>query len=589
MSPLFRDAAGHDRARELAALRVDEPLEPADAAWLDAHLTACDDCAAVAGAYDEDRLLFAALREAQPVPPRDLWARTAAAIDAESPASRPARRLFGLPVVTRAPAAAVATVSLVPIAAVTAVAVLVGSGFLNGSPVVPLTAGSPEPTAIAITTSDVAVLTRNADGGLEFRVAGVDEVCPLMAEGCAAQPSFEIEQLAEIQTGDSVDAIISPSRDALVVVGRDATGTDGVYVVPVLAALPPGTPGTATPPPTTEPTPPATAEPTAVPTDTTTPAPSPESPEPATAAPTDSPSEGPSEAPTESPATTSPEPTAVPTPEPTAVATPEPTPEPTATVAVTPATDGALRIASDVVVVGSVAAYDEDGTRFAFTARPADGSRGPDVYVWNTSDTRARAVTEDHRSIFAGWDGRDLLVSRVVDGRPHTLAVSPRGVEKAEHGNDAWMPTVSPDGGRAAWWDGTVRLADDGVTWVPDEGRLVLGAWPGDPEKAQVLARDVEGWQAAWDPDGTAIAVWTGRGERAGRLTVYAVDPETGRARLSDPLLDGEAAFPGFAVERGRVVFRAPGTDGGKPAVWMVGWDGKDVGRVQLPGGTVIR
>jgi hypothetical protein len=116
----------------------------------------------------------------------------------------------------------------------------------------------------------------------------------------------------------------------------------------------------------------------------------------------------------------------------------------------------------------------------------------------------------------------------------------------------------------------------------------VLGAWPEDPDKAQVLARDVADWEAAWDPDGTAIAVWTGRGDRAGRLSVYAVDPQTGRARLSDPLLADEEALPGFAMQGGRVVFKAPGTDGG-PVVWMVGWDGDDVGRVELPGGTVIR
>ena len=132
MSPLFRrGTADHDRARELAALRVDEPLEPADAAWLDAHLATCDACAArrrglrrgppplLGPAYCDPRS-----------PPRDLWARTAAAIDAEPgqrrPAARRGRRVLGMP-----------AASLAPIAGVAVVAILVGSTLLNGSPVVP--------------------------------------------------------------------------------------------------------------------------------------------------------------------------------------------------------------------------------------------------------------------------------------------------------------------------------------------------------------------------------------------------------------------------------------------------------------------
>ncbi len=76
-------AADHDRACGLAALRLDEPLSPTDAAWLDAHLGACKACAEVAAEYDEQRLAFRALRDLAPEPPRDLWARTSAAIEAE--------------------------------------------------------------------------------------------------------------------------------------------------------------------------------------------------------------------------------------------------------------------------------------------------------------------------------------------------------------------------------------------------------------------------------------------------------------------------------------------------------------------------
>ena len=298
VSPLFRRAsADHDRARELAALRVDEPLEPADAAWLDAHLDACDACAAVAADYDTDRLLFAALRDASPQPPRDLWARTAAAIDAEPGQRRPAasrgRRVLGVPAASLAPIAGLAVVaivvgsalaSLAPIAGLAVVAIVVGSTLLNGSPVVPPPDGSPVPTAIAVTTDDIAVLARNADGSFEVRTAGVDEICPLAADSCAvAEPSFEAAQVARISAGAEVDdAIISPARDSMVIVGRDASGTNGLYVVPVKPAVAvTSTPTPATGPrphprsrPRPHPTAPATAEPTPDATPVTNPSPS---------------------------------------------------------------------------------------------------------------------------------------------------------------------------------------------------------------------------------------------------------------------------------------------------------------------------
>ena len=76
-------AADHTRARELAAQRVDGPIGPDDTGWLNDHLAWCGPCRAVAAEYDEQRLALRALRFDEPVPPRDLWARTAAKIEAE--------------------------------------------------------------------------------------------------------------------------------------------------------------------------------------------------------------------------------------------------------------------------------------------------------------------------------------------------------------------------------------------------------------------------------------------------------------------------------------------------------------------------
>ena len=85
----------HDRARSLAARRLDEPLEAADAAWLADHLAGCAACRSVAAAYEADRLLLRGLRDQQPEPPRDLWARTAAAIERESAAHGGPHRTTG--------------------------------------------------------------------------------------------------------------------------------------------------------------------------------------------------------------------------------------------------------------------------------------------------------------------------------------------------------------------------------------------------------------------------------------------------------------------------------------------------------------
>ena len=84
MSPEMKRLVGadeptHDRARMLAAETIDGPLEPGDSEWLEAHIGACPDCAAVAEEYRAIHLELGSL--ATPEVPRDLWARTSAALD----------------------------------------------------------------------------------------------------------------------------------------------------------------------------------------------------------------------------------------------------------------------------------------------------------------------------------------------------------------------------------------------------------------------------------------------------------------------------------------------------------------------------
>jgi len=156
---------------------------------------------------------------------------------------------------------------------------------------------------------------------------------------------------------------------------------------------------------------------------------------------------------------------------------------------------GALQIARDVIVVGESEAYSPDGTWFAFTARPADGSHGPDIYVWRSGDAEARPITTDHRSMFAAWLDNQILASRAVDVaatpaasaaprtfEPVVFLVDPAtGKEKSLPGLAAWRPAVDPTRSKAVYWDGSLQLDASGVELRPADGRLVLGPWSAGP------------------------------------------------------------------------------------------------------------
>ena len=359
-----RRAAGHSRARELSAWAVDEPLGRADAAWLVGHLAQCESCRGIAAEYDEQQALLRRLWAATPIPPRDLWARTAASIEADATRRE---RWFGRLAGPR-------HMPLAPLAGLLVVAVAVGAGLLNGGPLFPRQDGAhaPAPTPIAMTSGMFQFLTRGADGALELSTSRYDAVCPVGAQDCGTSAASNTTQLST-GLGDlgRFDAVISPTQDRIVVMGTTST-SGGVYVVPVNvapAASPTPAPidtsnpvaATATPATVSERPSQPVVDATRTPTPTATP-----SPTPATLTP--SPSVGPSERPSRDPGATA---------SPAGTADASVVPSPTASVEVSPAPDGALEIASGVVVVGSASAYSPDGTQFAFTARPADGSAGP--------------------------------------------------------------------------------------------------------------------------------------------------------------------------------------------------------------------
>ena len=248
-----------------------------------------------------------------------------------------------------------------------------------------------------------------------------------------------------------------------------------------------------------------------------------------------------------------------------------------------------------MILVGNVSGYATDGSRFAFSARPADGSAGPDVYVWVTTEREARPVTTDHASVFSAWTGGRMLVSRVVDGEPVTTLLDPAtGIEEALPDAAIWRPTVGPDGRTAVWWEGTVVPAEDGFTWLPDKGRLVLGAWPQDATRPQVLDKGrIRDWEVRWDETGAVVALWVAgdRPDAPGSLSLYVVDAETGAVNVDKPLLEDAEAFAGFSLRSGRLAWSAP-AEGGDTTVEILAWSGDTIGRLQLPtesGVTVVR
>ncbi|MCJ7711496.1 MAG: hypothetical protein MUQ32_11785, partial [Chloroflexi bacterium] len=142
-------------------------------------------------------------------------------------------------------------------------------------------------------------------------------------------------------------------------------------------------------------------------------------------------------------------------------------------------------------------------------------------------------------------------------------------------------------------WDGSITLADGGVTPVPDEGRLVLAAWPDGAQDSQTLATGpLTDWDVDWDAAGTVLGVWTTteKAGKAGTLSLYAVDPDTGRVDLDNPLMDAAPAFGGFSLQPGRLAWSAP-AEGGDTTVRVAVWSGRDMNHLELEtdsGATVV-
>ena len=615
-------SSAHEHARLRAAERLALPLEPAEAAWLEDHLAGCDACRSIAAAYDADRVALRDLRETTPQPPRDLWARTSAAIERDAATHGHGKRGTASGRTRTLPALG-ALSGLAVVVVVVGVSVISG-GFLGRSPItalgqLPGTQASvgpgsslavPRPTPIAVGAGNVDWLGTDGQGNLAFSTTGVHQVCAQdQRPDCA--PLFDPNARRLSIDARPKSIFRSPVENQAVVVGTDATGHDAIFAI----SLP--VPGDGAAPPTASPASQPYSTPAATRSVLPTLTPPPQ--------PTASTSAGPSASPTAEP--TVPIPTS---------SDPAVSPEPTVATAVA--------IVSGVRIVGQSAAYSPDGAWFAFTARPSDDSVGPDIYVWRVGDALARPLTTDHASIFASWAGEQMLGSRPVAfvGGSIGASVDPSiepslgpslgpsadptvevqstsffidresGLETPLAGV-GWRPVIDPTGRWVVAWEGTVRREVDGLTTVPATGALILrrfqpigGLYPTDvvaPDMASptdlayptavpspIVASPVVAdggfreYDVRWDQSGSWLAVWLAdmTDPAIGRLSLLHLDPATGTLDQPPGAPRDVAALPGFSIADGRIAWATPPGQGGEGSrIQIVAWTADAVGGVE--------
>lgn len=439
----------HQPFRELLAERMDGSLDAERAAQLERHLADCPSCRTVAKEYEADRQRLQAIEDSEP--PRDLWARTSAALDREVADEADALLSPGFGG-SRGPRQF--RVAIGSFVAAMLILALTGGQLLPGAP----TPSLPTATPFAIPAEAVSYVGVT-NGQLTFYRASIGEVCPPPRLDCADGPDGEA--VVRFASGVHAREMTLSRSGQLFVSGSDELGEEIFAIVTLPATDAPGG-NTGNEPPS--PAPDATSDPEA--------------------------SQGPGE--TRNPDLGQGDP---PTPEPTdgpdVLPSPstDPAGDPSAEPSISPPPGGATAVAStqsilkDALATGAAAAWSPDGTTLAFSAMPADHSQGSDVYVWRPGDKRAHAVTDDHASLFASWSGGRVVVSRTRSAdtaatgfEPETVVIDlESGKSRTVDLERGWLPSVDPSGRFVVYWRG--RLADrDGVA-TPDDGRLYVADW----------------------------------------------------------------------------------------------------------------
>lgn len=424
----------HERARMLAAESIDVSLQPFEAAWLAEHLNGCAECRGVAVEY---RAVHDELRSLQaPVPPRDLWARTSAALDAVDRAAprasravpgSPARRFaFNRPLsFTGVAVGLVVVAATVSLLAQGPLSLSGGSGTSGGIAQVSPTPGSTAEAPLAVYEGTGYWMNSEGD---KYSIKGQSTACS-GTEACAVTKTGG-ETLGSIRSSSSLSAAIAPGA------GQAAVWTSSkIAILPLSGPMPSGVSiDDLTPRPT------ASATPTA-----------------AVASPTPEPS-----------GSAEPSPAETPTP------APSPTPVPTGpSVATEP-----VAILDGYEIVGSDPLFSPDGSWVAFSARPSDRSSGPDVFVWRAGMERAKAITTAHADLFSGWLGQRVLLSEFHDsGQVASYVFDPQTSMWQHIARPMLLPVADPLGHYVVYWAGSVRYNANTGLWELVSGHLYFDAW----------------------------------------------------------------------------------------------------------------
>jgi hypothetical protein len=448
----------HEPFRTLLAERLDGPLDPADTARLEAHLVDCPACRSVARDYEVDRERMRAIRA--PEPPRDMWARTSAALDRELADDADAQLGGGFGGRGSRQQVRVAIGSFVTAMVILA---LTGGQLMPESPT-----GLATATPFAIPAQSVAYVGV-ADGELTFYRANVAQVCPPRRLDCVDGPDGRA--VARLGSGVLARDMAMSRSGQLFISGRDDLGEE-VFAIVTLPSEPSSMRGGREPPS-------SSLDPAATPSGATT---GPGDP------PTSEPTEGPDIFPTRPPDPNGPS------------AAPSITPPPGQVTAIA----ASQPILTDAVATGATAAWSRDGTTLAFSAMSADRSQGSDVYVWRPGDEQAHPITDDHTSLFASWSGPRIVVSRIDaeastagDLIAQTVVVDPAsGDARPVDLERSWLPSVDPTGSFVIYWRG--RLAELADVATPVDGRLYVADWTSlDPwptrDGAEEPARPADG------------------------------------------------------------------------------------------------